>query len=161
MATKATIIHSESSQQQRVEHSPDPSLCCILKSLLSFLWGNAPLFCQDYGVFWWFFNTYWYYADLNLGFNCSCKIVIIHDISGIVSQWIWDNCADEYWSPCCCGRDTVLSLMINHSNLSYWIFISWWIPRWVFSSEMNCRDIIILIFCDTWGIHIKVTCNST
>ena len=32
-----SIIHSEPSQQQRVEHSADPSLSCSLDSLLSFL----------------------------------------------------------------------------------------------------------------------------
>ena len=150
MITKVMIIHFESSQQQRVEHSPNPSLCCGLDS------------GQDYWVYQWFSDrTYEHYADLNLGFNCSCKIVIIHDISGIISQWVWDNCTDKYWSPCCCGRDTDLSLMIGHSSLSFWIFICWWIPWWFFSSKVNLRDIIIFIFCDTWGIHIKVTCNST
>ena len=41
---KIAIIWSESSQQQWMENSFNPSLSCCLCSLLSFLWGNDPSF---------------------------------------------------------------------------------------------------------------------
>ena len=156
MIMKVTITHSKPSQQQRVKHSTNPSLCCGLDSLLSLLRGNASSLGKDYGVDWWFSDcTYQCYVDLDLRFKCSCKIIIIHNISSIICQWVWDNCTDKYWSSCCCGRDTDLSLMIGHLILSFWIFVGWWIPRWLFINEMYLRDIIILILY-AWRIHIKV-----
>ena len=136
--TKISIISSESSWQWSVEHSPNPSLHFGLNSLLSFLRCNILSFSQDYRLYWWFSDhAYQHHADLNLRFKCSCKIVTIHNISGIISKLVWDKCADKYWSPCHCGRDTDLTLMIKHRSLSFWIFISLWIPRRSFCSEMN------------------------
>ena len=74
MITKIPIICSESSWKQRVEHSPNPSLSCGFYSLLSFLRGNAPSFCQEYRLYWWFSNcAYQQYADLDLGFQVQLQ----------------------------------------------------------------------------------------
>ena len=54
MITKISFICFELSQQQRLEHSPNPSLCYDLNSLLSFLRGNTLSFSQDYWLYWQF-----------------------------------------------------------------------------------------------------------
>ena len=89
MIMKVTIICSESFWKWRVEHSPNPSLHCVLYSLLSFFRGNTRLFSQDNRLYWLFYDhVYQHYADLDLGLKCSCKIIHIHNISSIVSQWV-------------------------------------------------------------------------
>ena len=86
MITKIMNIHSELSWQQGVEHSPNPFLCCRLDSLLGLLRGNDTLFGQDYQIYWQIsYHTDQRYADLNLGLKYSCKVVIIHYISDIIS----------------------------------------------------------------------------
>ena len=97
MITKILIICFESSWHQRVEHSPNPSLSCGLNSHLSFFKGNFPSFSQEYWLYLMFSDyTNQLYADLNWGSQWSYKIIIIHDTSSIISQWVWDNCADKY-----------------------------------------------------------------
>ena len=110
---KIFIIYSEWSWQWSVEHRLKPSLYCGLDSHLSILRDDVPSFCQDYRLYWWFSDhAYLHYVDLNLGWQCSSKIIIIHNISRIISKCVWDNCADKYWSLFCCGRDTDLTSMI-------------------------------------------------
>ena len=154
-------ICSKSSRWWGVEHSPNPSLSCDLNSLLGFLQGYSPLLGQDYRLYWWFSDlAYQCYADLNLDCWCSCKIIIIHDIYSITCQWVWGNCAYNYWSSCYCGRDAGLTLMICHLSLTFWIYICRWIPWRYFWNEINLWIFLILIFWKTWWMHIKIAGNT-
>ena len=108
MITNVLVNCSEFSQQWKMENILNLSLSSYLNSLLGFIQG---------------YPIYDKYTDLNLGWQCSWKILIIHDVDRFTSQWAQDNCADKYWSPCHCGRDDYLSLVVYHSSFSYWEFI--------------------------------------
>ena len=83
---KIPIICLELSQQQRVEHSLNLFLSCGLYSLLGFLRGNVPSVSKDYLHYWWFSDcAYQLYTDLDLDWQSNCKIIIIHNISSIIS----------------------------------------------------------------------------
>ena len=76
----------------KVEHSPNPSLGCGLHSLQGFIMIYPPSCSKDYRPYWWFsHHANQCYADLNLCLQCSLKIIIIHNISSIINQWVWDN----------------------------------------------------------------------
>ena len=81
-------------------------LHCDLDSLPTLLLTkNAASFSHSYQLYWRFSDhAYRCYADLNLGRQWRSKIIIIHNISDILSQWVWDNCTDTYWSSCHCGK---------------------------------------------------------
>ena len=110
MISKILIICFESSWLWRVEHSLNPSLSYGFYSLLSY--SGVHLIAKTIGCAASFWPCLQYYADMNLGWQCSCKIIIVHNISGIISQWVWGNCTNIYWSPCHCGRDTDLTSKI-------------------------------------------------